>query len=475
MDMQLLKVRLGGAIIGYQNLVTALVAALQKRSMGLPRANVLVFGPPGVGKTYATKTFARLVAEVAGQEVGYARIQGRADLMPEEFLAERISEYDAAGRPQFVYRLGAVGQFKDHDGLPGILQFDELDKTPARTQHGLLESMEEQQLSLPSGERVPLRFVLVATANTRRFDPASQPIPRATQDRFGSVVFVDYLPLDDDLEVLQMHQREWATNGLDLSVDPAILRGLVTIVKLTQRKLDGFTDWTQHVKVPAGPRGFLDLYAEAAMFALLNGQSHLSADDIREVACRVLRGRIEVKAEAEIAGRTVEVLIGDIVSEVFDRVRTQPSTSKPKKSDDKSDGSGSNGDPKSSSKEKSEDSEKAKRSDRDGEKGDSGQAGKDAASKDSSKDGSDGAESDQSDSGESSVSSVGDESGESQSDNQSSEGSSTGKGSASSSCGQQPRTRPTGGQGRRPTGFLGGFRDAAGKEPAARPFVTHLR
>jgi MoxR-like ATPase len=448
MDLQLLQMRLGGAIIGYQNLVTALVTALQKRSMGLPRANVLVFGPPGVGKTYATKTFAHLVAEVAGQEVGYARIQGRADLMPEEFLAERISEYDAAGRPQFVYRLGAVGRFKDHKGLPGILQFDELDKTPARTQHGLLESMEEQQLSLPSGERVPLRFVLVATANTRRFDPASQPIPRATQDRFGSVVFVDYLPLEGDLEVLKMHQREWATNGLDLSVDPAILRGLVTIVKLTQRKLNGFTDWTQHVKVPAGPRGFLDLYAEAAMSALLNGQTHLSVDDIREVACRVLRGRIEVKVEAEIAGRTVEVLIGDIVAEVFDSVLVQPSTAKPKKSDEKSDGSGSDGsdgDPKSSNKEKP----------KDGGNGESGQAGDDGASDHPSKDGSDGAESDQASAGESS-------------------GSSAGKGDANPS-GQQSHTKPTGGQGRRPTGFLGGFRNAAGMESTARPFANHPR
>jgi len=413
-DTKKLEQRLRNAIIGFAGVIDALITAYENAMMGIDRPNVLLYGSPGVGKTFTTKAFRRIAAELSGNEIGYARIQGRADLMPEEFLAERISEYDEAGRPRFVYRLGAVGKFKRNGELPGILHFDEIDKTPARSQQGLLEAMEEQQLSLPTGEQIALCFMLVATANTAKFDKASQPIPRATQDRFSAVEFIDYLPLAGDVEVLQLHQREWATKGLQVTTDPALSEGLVKVVKLTQRRMDGHTDFTQHVKVPIGPRGFLDMYSGAAQRARRDGRNHLTVDDIRAVAIRALRGRLEVKAEAEIQGKPVEVLIQDILAEVFDGIRVSPL----KPSDDKS-----------------------------GEKEKKEEEGEGAGEQDQPKD----EQAAQPEEGKNNPPKD-DDKGQGKK-NQPKPGREGG-----ASPGTQPQTSPTGGQGKRPSSFLAGLR-----------------
>ncbi len=469
-DTRTLRTNLAHAVVGYDELKAALIAAYAKRLAGLPRAHVLMFGPPGVGKTYATKTFARLVAEVSGSEVGYARIQGRADLMPEEFLAERMAKYDEQGRPGFVYELGTVGRLDASAVLPAILQFDELDKTPGRTQHGLLEAMEEQQLSLPDGRQIPLSFVLVATANTRRFDPASQPIPRSTQDRFGNVVFVDYLPLEGDLEVLQMHERDW---DLGLTADPALLTGMVQVVKLSQRELPGFTDFAKMVKVPAGPRGFLDLYANAATQAMCDGRSCITVQDIRDVAVSTLRGRIEVRAESEIAGRPVEVLIRDMLEEVFGKMRVQPQAERPQEPEEEKpepkdepeeakppgDGSGESSSQSGGESEK----EGEQPSESDGSGGQQPQESKDSSEGEEGK----GDKPKPSDPKESSDEGSGKQ-----------KGSGAGKGSQPSQSysppsgsGQgKPQTGPTGGQGHRPAKVLAGLRKKAGEDPASGPF-----
>lgn len=94
-------------VVGYDEFKDALIIAHFKRILGL-RGHLMVFGPPGVGKTAATKTLARLLAEVNGGQPCYVRTSGRSDLMPEEILAERealtFNHLLSAHRPALIWR-----------------------------------------------------------------------------------------------------------------------------------------------------------------------------------------------------------------------------------------------------------------------------------------------------------------------------------------------------------------------------------
>jgi MoxR-like ATPase len=326
-------------VVGHGELKDALVVALFKRALGIRGGHVLVYGPPGTGKTHTVKSLVSLL-EGMGVQTPYERVQGNPDLTPSDFLFRRTVEYEG-GSPRFVWALQKIGSFvaREDAALPGIFQFDELDKTTPSAQFALLEVMEEQQITVLDGRTLPLNFVLVATANTRRFDPTAKPLSRAVQDRFGSVVILGYQGIEEDVEILEraarslrgpeLHlspfpiaelmelRREVQERGLPLRVSEDMKRRIVAAVKLTQQAVDGFPDFTRYIKAPAGPRAILDLYWESTVSALLDGAGELTADYPLAVGLRVLRGRVEVTPEAEIGGVTTDVLISQILAAVF--------------------------------------------------------------------------------------------------------------------------------------------------------------
>ena len=73
-----LQQRLGGTVIGMQELIRALIIAI------VSRGHVLVQGPPGLGKTLLGKT---LAASLGGR---FTRVQGTADLMPADITGVHV-------------------------------------------------------------------------------------------------------------------------------------------------------------------------------------------------------------------------------------------------------------------------------------------------------------------------------------------------------------------------------------------------
>ncbi|NMB48050.1 MoxR family ATPase [Candidatus Kuenenbacteria bacterium] len=337
-----LRTGLDQIVIGYSELKNALCCALLRRTLGM-KGNLLVFSAPGLAKTTLIKGAAKLIGAMNGGHVAYARTQGRNDLMPEDFLSRRMADYDAEGKIRFQQVLQTVREFlaEEVSGLPGVYFFDELDKTPGRALHGLLEIMEEQSITVPGLGTKDLNFALFASANTRDYDPQAQPIPRATKDRFSSVVELGFLPLDDDISVLKMvgtgkknplpsvsHiesgnldalRKLVAQQGLGnlVVIDDKIYQGCATVTKLTQSKVSGFTDFTDKFKTPAGPRSYIDLLQEAAVMSLLKGETAINPQTCIEVGCRVYRGRVEMSASVTGAGETADTWITKILYEVF--------------------------------------------------------------------------------------------------------------------------------------------------------------
>lgn len=333
---------LDAIVVGYPELKDSLVCALFRRALGL-KGHLLVFSAPGLAKTTLIKGASRLIAAMNGGHINYARVQGRSDLTPEEFISRRKSDYDEQGKLFFTNALQTVQSFLAEQtvGLPGLFHFDELDKVPGRAQFGLLQVMEEQQVTVEGLGTRDLNFTLFATANTKKYDPQAQPLATSVKDRFTSVIELGFLPLDQDVEVLKlvgtgMRRTEpiirpitpadlvtlrtfVAEQGLGslVSIPDQIFCGCATVTKLTQSKVEGFTDFSGKFKVPAGPRSYIDLLQESAVMSLLAGYDAVQPMTCIKVGCRTYRGRIEMSPEVTMAGDSADTVVTKILHEVF--------------------------------------------------------------------------------------------------------------------------------------------------------------
>src|SRR6204780_903441 len=124
----------------------ALVAAA---GAALSGAHLLIEAVPGVGKTVLARTLA------ASLGADLSRVQGHPDLLPSDITGVSVFSPDAG---TWEFRPGPV--------FAHVVLVDELNRTPPRTQAALLETMEEQQVSV-DGESYPLPHphLVIATQN----------------------------------------------------------------------------------------------------------------------------------------------------------------------------------------------------------------------------------------------------------------------------------------------------------------------
>ena len=103
-------------IVGQDQLVERMLVGL------LSKGHVLLEGVPGVAKTLAVETFARVVGGT------FARIQFTPDLVPTDIIGTRIYRQ---GKEEFDTELGPV--------VVNFLLADEINRAPAKVQSALLE------------------------------------------------------------------------------------------------------------------------------------------------------------------------------------------------------------------------------------------------------------------------------------------------------------------------------------------------
>ena len=119
-------------IVGQDRMIERMFVSL------LARGHVLLEGVPGVAKTLAVETLAKVVGGT------FSRIQFTPDLVPADIIGTRIYRQSSE---KFDVELGPV--------FVNFLLADEINRAPAKVQSALLEIMAEQQVSI--GAR-PLRY-----------------------------------------------------------------------------------------------------------------------------------------------------------------------------------------------------------------------------------------------------------------------------------------------------------------------------
>lgn len=146
-------------IVGQDRLVERILVGL------LAKGHVLLEGVPGVAKTLAVETFAKVVGG------SFSRVQFTPDLVPTDLIGTRIYRQ---GREEFDTELGPV--------VANFVLADEINRAPAKVQSALLEVMAERHVSI-GGKRyhMPDPFLVMATQNPIE-NEGVYPLPEAQRD-----------------------------------------------------------------------------------------------------------------------------------------------------------------------------------------------------------------------------------------------------------------------------------------------------
>jgi len=296
-------------IVGQDQLVERILVGL------LAKGHVLLEGVPGVAKTLAVETFAKVVGGT------FARIQFTPDLVPTDIVGTRIYRQ---GREEFDIELGPV--------VVNFLLADEINRAPAKVQSALLEVMAERKISI-GGQTYPLPkpFLVMATQNPIE-NEGVYPLPEAQRDRFLFKINVDYPSPEEEREIIYrmgvtppepkqvletgdlLRLQNVAANNF---VHHALVDYVVRVVTATRRPEQfGMPDVKAWIAYGASPRASLGIIAAARALALVRGRDYVVPQDVIEVIPDVLRHRLVLTYDALADDVKAETVIGRILQTV---------------------------------------------------------------------------------------------------------------------------------------------------------------
>ncbi|MET8574795.1 MoxR family ATPase [Streptomyces sp. NPDC005012] len=271
----------------------------------LAEGHLLIEDVPGVGKTMLAKALARAV------DCSVRRIQFTPDLLPSDVTG--VSIWDQQRR-DFEFKPGAI--------FSQMVIGDEINRASPKTQSALLESMEERQVTI-DGQTYPLPspFMVVATQNPVEME-GTYPLPEAQRDRFMARVSIGYPSADAELRMLDVHGGASPLEDLqpvahahdvvklietvrEVHVSEPVRRYAVELVSATRAHTD--------LRLGASPRATLHLLRAAKASAALGGREFALPDDVQALAPAVLAHRLLPTAQAQLGGRTAEMVVREIL------------------------------------------------------------------------------------------------------------------------------------------------------------------
>ena len=311
---QRVRAELGKVILGQEDVIELVMLTL------LVGGNSLIVGVPGLAKTLLIHTVAQVL------DLDFSRIQFTPDLMPSDITGTDLVQEDAdTGKRGLVFLPGPV--------FANIVLADEINRTPPKTQAALLECMQEHRVTV-QGKTYELEepFFVFATQNPIELE-GTYPLPEAQLDRFMFEIIMDYLPEEDELDVIrattdvQDQVLEHVMTGEEIvayqqlvrrvPVSEPVLRYTSALVRASRPGNDGTPDFIERwVSYGASVRAAQYLVLGGKARALTRGRYHVNYEDIRALANAVLRHRILRNFHAESEGIGPDRVIADLLAAV---------------------------------------------------------------------------------------------------------------------------------------------------------------
>jgi MoxR-like ATPase len=305
-----LQAELRKVIVGQEQMISRLLIGL------LTHGHVLLEGVPGLAKTTAIKSLAQALS------TSFQRIQFTPDLLPADLIGTLIY-------------MPNEGAFRTRKGpiFSNFILADEINRAPSKVQSALLEAMQERQVTIGE-ETFPLEglFLVMATQNPIEQE-GTYPLPEAQVDRFMLKVRLDYPTSEEERKVLDM-ALDGNPRKIQPVLSPADVAGMQEvvqmiyvddqvkdyIVRLVQATRDpgacGLKQLVPLIDYGGSPRATIFLGLAARAQAFLAGRGYITPQDVKDVACDVLRHRVILTYEAEAEEKSSDDVLRMILGAV---------------------------------------------------------------------------------------------------------------------------------------------------------------
>ena len=301
----------GKIVVGQNNMVRRLMMGL------FTQGHILLEGVPGLAKTLTVNTLANVL------KLDFKRIQFTPDLLPSDVIGTMI--YNQR-KTAFEIKKGPI--------FSNIILADEINRSPAKVQSALLESMQEKQVTIGDNTyKLDEPFLVLATQNPIDQE-GTYPLPEAQKDRFMMKLNVNYPSKQEELKIMRRMTDLNFNNKIktiltkkditsikneinNVSVSESIEKYLIEIVFATRNpKSIGLEDAANYISFGASPRASINLVLASKANAFFQNRDYVTPEDVKEIAYDVLNHRIILNYEAEAEGVNTREIVMSILNKI---------------------------------------------------------------------------------------------------------------------------------------------------------------
>ncbi|MGA2229666.1 MAG: AAA family ATPase [Tepidisphaeraceae bacterium] len=285
----------------------------------LSRGHILLEGLPGLGKTALVRTVGQIL------KLDFKRIQFTPDLMPGDVLGTHILQETSAGRRELVFQPGPV--------FTNILLADEINRASPKTQSAMLETMQENCVTLLGTTRpLPQPFFVLASQNPIELE-GTYPLPEAQLDRFLFRLLFDSVDTDVLDEIISSRRRgelpspTWQMERSELELLFAAMgriylprpvsRYIARIVSATHAGgAEANASVNKYITYGASPRAAIAIAEAARAHAMIAGRPSVGFEDVKAVAQPVLNHRLILNYQSRFDRVTTSSLVAELLGQL---------------------------------------------------------------------------------------------------------------------------------------------------------------